>query len=140
MHHLYPLLSLSPSKQDHQILREILEGSPWLIRETHSLRSALQILEEYRIPILICERDLHPGTWKDLLEQIAVVPNPPSVIVASRQADERLWIEALSAGAYDVLAKPLDRAELQRTLSDAWQQWHDQFAEEGMAKAMAAAG
>jgi len=138
MIHLYPVLSVSPVKEDHAILRELLAGSPWQIRETHSLRSALLLLEEHRIPLLICERDLHPGNWKDLLEQLADFPNPPCVIIASRQADEDLWMNALDAGAYDVLPKPFNSAELRRTLSDAWQQWHDTFEPEGAPKVMAA--
>ena len=123
MTHEYPILSVSPAQEDHANLRELLKGSPWLIRESHSLQSAALILEEHRIPVLISERDLRPGTGRDLLNQTAGLPNPPCVIVACRQADEELWAQALSAGAYDVLAKPFDTAELKRTLGDAWQHW-----------------
>ena len=138
MVHLYPVLSVSPVKEDHATLRELLEDSPWQIRESHSLRSAVMFLEEHRIPLLICERDLHPGSWEELLGQVGDFPNPPCVIVVSRQADEDLWMKALSAGAYDVLAKPFSSSELRRTLCDAWQHWHDTFEPEGAPKAMAA--
>lgn len=137
MAHEYPLLSVSPAKEDHANLRKLLTGSPWLIRESHSLRSALMVLEEHRIPVLICERDLRPGTWRDLLELAAQSPNPPSVIVACRQADEELWAQTLSAGAYDLLAKPFDPAELQRTLREARQHWQDLFETEHASKVMA---
>ena len=42
-------------------------------------------------------------------------------------ADERLWAEALSLGAYDVLVKPLDAAEATRILSLAWEHWKDRY-------------
>jgi len=85
------------------------------------------VLEECRIPVLVCSRDLHPGTWKDLVQNMAVLPSPPHVIVSCQQADEDLWIEVLSAGAYDVLAKPFNPSELKRTLFEAAQQWHERY-------------
>jgi DNA-binding response OmpR family regulator len=85
------------------------------------------VLEECQIPVLVCDRDLHPGTWKDLLQRLTVLPSPPYVIVSCRQADEDLWTEALNAGAYDVLAKPFSPSELKRTLFEAAQQWRERY-------------
>lgn len=138
MVHLYSVLSVSPVKEDHATLRKLLHDSPWQIRESDSLRSTLLLLKEHLIPLLISERDLYPGNWKELLEQLANSPTPPCVIVASRQADEDLWTKALSAGAYDVLAKPFNASELRRTLSGAWRQWHERFEPEGAPKTMTA--
>jgi DNA-binding response OmpR family regulator len=66
---------------------------------------------------------LPPGSWKDVLEQVTILPDPPSLIVTSRLADERLWAEALNLGAYDVLAKPFDSAEAMRVIGAAWRAW-----------------
>lgn len=44
-----------------------------------------------------------------------------------RVADDSLWAEALNVGAYDVLAKPLDRTEVTRVLSLAWLHWQRQY-------------
>ena len=138
MVHLYPVLSVSPAKEDHATLRQLLDGTPWQIRESYSLRSAILLLEKHRVPLLICERELHPGSWEELLGQLAGFPSPPFVIVVSRQADEDLWVKALGAGAYDVLAKPFSPSELRRTLSGASQLWHDTFATEGAPRIIAA--
>ena len=137
MTYVCPVLSVSPLKEDHRALRQILTDAPWLIRESHSIRSAVMVLEECRIPVLVCDRDLPPGTWKDLLEQLAVLSSPPCVIVSCCQADDDLWTQALTAGAYDVLAKPFNASELRRTLFEAAQHWHDQY--EAAPRAMAAA-
>src|SRR5712692_1767667 len=94
----------------------------WIIL---TLASALTILREVSIPIVVCECDLAPGTWKELLAQLALLPNSPFLIVTSLLADEHLWAEALSLGAYDVLAKPFDRKEVIRIFSLAWLHWHD---------------
>lgn len=127
MTYVCPVLSVSPLKEDHRALRQLLSDAPWLIRESHSIRSALMVLEECRIPVLVCDRDLPPGTWKDLLEQLAVLSSPPCVIVSCRQADDDLWTQALTAGAYDVLAKPFNASELRRTLFEAAQHWQEQY-------------
>lgn len=139
MTYVCPVLSVSPAKEDHKALRQLLADAPWLIRESHSIRSAVMVLEECRIPVLVCDRDLPPGTWKDLLEQLAVLSSPPFVIVSSRQADDDLWTQALTAGAYDVLAKPFDASELKRILFEAAQHWHEQYEPEPAVRAMAAA-
>jgi DNA-binding response OmpR family regulator len=72
---------------------------------------------------VVCEKDLSPDSWKDVLEQVTILPDPPSLIVTSRFADERLWAEALNLGAYDVLAKPFDRTEAMRVVGGAWRAW-----------------
>ena len=42
------------------------------------------------------------------------------MIVADRLADERLWAEVLSLGAYDLVPKPFETKEILRVLSTAW--------------------
>jgi len=67
---------------------------------------------------------------------------PPAIdlIVTCRLADEYLWAEALNVGAYDVLAKPFDAAEVNRVVSLAWLHWKDlhQFDCAGVQKTMPA--
>jgi len=76
--------------------------------------------------VVVCERDLPDGSWKDVLEMSASLPCPPPVIVTSRMADDYLWAEVLNLGGYDVLAKPLDTQELSRSLNLAWERWAGQ--------------
>jgi DNA-binding response OmpR family regulator len=85
------------------------------------------LLQQHEIAVVLCERDLPSGTWIDLLESLRSLPDPPSLIVASRLADERLWAEALNLGAWDVLAKPFDRREVFRSVKSAWQHWYGQI-------------
>lgn len=122
-----PLLSVSPADADHAALRELLADTQWQLSEARSLGSALRTLRHDPISLILCERDLQPGTWKDLLDQISVLPSPPSLIVTSRHANEELWVEALDAGAYDLLAKPFDAREFHRTLFQAWLRWQVQY-------------
>lgn len=121
------VLYVSPYDADHSSLRAIIGHSTWMIFNAHDLPSAFIVLQQHEIAVLLCERDLLQGTWKDVLQHSSALPNAPAVIVASRLADERLWAEALNLGAWDVLEKPFDRTEVMRSVKSAWQHWHGQF-------------
>lgn len=87
----------------------------------------MQLLRSHQISVVVCERDLRPHSWKDLLAGACDLPKPPLVIVTSRHADDYLWVEALNLGASDVLAKPFDTGELKRTLFIAALNWQSKY-------------
>jgi len=130
------VLCVDPIEEDHAILEEIFKSSPWSIcpdsswnlQTSGSLTSAWRSLHTHHYALVLCECDLKPGTWRELLDLLARLPDPPFLIVTSRVADERLWAEALNLGAYDVLAKPFDRTEVIRVVSMAWMHWTAQHA------------
>ena len=116
-----PVLSLSPIQTDHATLKQLLPGPQWSVYRANTVLSALKLLRTLRpVPVVVCERDMLPDSWQEMLSITALLPEPPSVIVASRLADDHLWAEALNLGAYDVLAKPFDVVELTRSLRLAW--------------------
>lgn len=113
-------LLISPVEQDHQILGTVFGEQDWTLYAAHSLGSASTMLRESVAPVVITERDLPVGSWRDVLEVMQLLPSPPLVIVTSLHADEHLWAEALNLGAYDVVAKPFRKTELTRVLNSAW--------------------
>jgi DNA-binding NtrC family response regulator len=120
------VLSISPMDADHLSLEATIGDSPCIQYKANELVSALALLQQHDIAVVLCERDLLPGSYIDVLDHINALPNAPLLIVASRIADERLWAEALNLGAWDVLAKPFVRNELVRSVKSAWQRWRDQ--------------
>jgi DNA-binding response OmpR family regulator len=128
---IVPVLSISPMEEDHFFLQNILNDLHGTLDPSHTfkvnacatLASGLLALRKRQFEVVVCERDLPPGSWKDVLEQVTILPDPPSLIVTSRLADERLWAEALNLGAYDVLTKPFDRTEAMRVVGAAWRAW-----------------
>jgi DNA-binding NtrC family response regulator len=120
------VLFVSPLEEDQLSLQAIVGHSTWRLFKADRVPSALTFLRQHEIAVVLCERDLRPGTWIDMLENIRHLSHPPSLIVASRLADDRLWAEALNLGAWDVLAKPFDRNEVFRSVKSGWQHWHDQ--------------
>jgi len=117
------VLSVSPLQEDSFTMQSIFNHSNWVLYHAEPLASALAILRKHEIGVVLCERDLRPGTWIDLLEGLSFLPDAPPLIVTSRHADDQLWAEALNLGAYDVLAKPFNQRELVRSVSLAWLHW-----------------
>lgn len=121
------VLSLSPLEPDHTLLESIISHSRWSLFKADTLASALSILRRHEISVVLCERDLQPGRWTDILDHLQDLDHPPALIVTSRLADERLWAEALNLGAWDVLAKPFDPREVIRGIRIAWQHRRDRM-------------
>ena len=125
---IVPVLSISPIAEDHYALQNILwhlqsvldPNRTFTVHSYLTLPAGLAALLERQFEVVVCERDLQPGSWKEVLEQAVILPDPPPLIVTSRLADERLWAEALNLGASDVLAKPFDRMETLRVVDAAW--------------------
>lgn len=121
------VLSVGPMDEHQDVLHHILQdaalpGHPprGASIEFCSEANALAVLRNQRIPILLCDQD---SGWRQLLEAFRVLPDPPLLIVTARLADDRLWCEALNLGAYDVLSKPFNAAEVTRVLAMAWTGW-----------------
>jgi CheY-like chemotaxis protein len=133
IHNSTTVLYVSPNDADAACLARIFHESDWgaytnsecTLITTATVGSALSVLGAAGIPIVLCDCDLKLGTWREMLDDISLLPDPPLFIVSSRLPDERLWSEALNLGAYDMLAKPYDSAEVIRIVSLAWQHWLD---------------
>ncbi len=117
------ILSVTPYEEDQFRLQNIIGHSKWRLYRADRLESALAVLREHEVGVVLSENDLPPYSWTDMLDEIHNVQDAPALVVTSRLADERLWAEALNLGAYDVLAKPFDRDEVLRSLSLAWLSW-----------------
>jgi DNA-binding NtrC family response regulator len=128
---LVAVLSISPNEEDHTVLKGIFKAAEWRLyseakwhlHPVLTLQSATTVLQQIRIPLVLCDTDLSSGGWREIVAQTAALPDFPLVIVSSRMADADLWAEALNLGAYDVLAKPFDAQEVTRILSLAWLHW-----------------
>jgi DNA-binding response OmpR family regulator len=121
------VLSVSPLAPDHTLLESIIRHSRWSLFKADTLASAISILLRQEISVVLCERELQPGRWTDILDHLRDLEHPPALIVTSRLADERLWAEALNLGAWDVLAKPFDQREVIRGIKVAWQHRRDRM-------------
>jgi DNA-binding response OmpR family regulator len=107
--------------EDNGPRRSVFDRLSWPIERVSNCAGVLFQARCHPPRVIVCERDLPDGTWKDVLEIAASLLRPPPVIVTSRLADDYLWAEVLNLGGYDVLAKPFDPREVARTLKLAWE-------------------
>ena len=104
---------------DRLLLLEVFRASGWRLFEARDRRTALRCLDRNLVQVVLAKKSVRDWTWKRLLTDLRRLVRPPQLIVTSQLADERLWAEALNWGAYDVLAEPLQRDELERVVASA---------------------
>ncbi len=128
------VLAVSPYRADHGTLRNIFSHTRWELHGATDCRQAIEFLKRNKVGVLVCDSELPDGRWTDLLDNIARIPESPLLVVSARNAGDALWAEALSLGAYDVLSKPFDKAEVIRIVSLAWLQWKQRTRQQGVMK------
>ncbi|HXN48560.1 MAG TPA: response regulator [Bryobacteraceae bacterium] len=95
----------------------ILNDTDWTLYWNTSRADAVETLRRRPVNVVLCDRDLPDGTWKDVIAATSSLATPPPVIVTARFANERLWAEVLNLNGYDVLTKPFDADEVMREIT-----------------------
>ncbi len=121
---------VSAIEEDHRFLGRVFSQQGWMLHKTRSLESAMDLLRRNPVPVVVTERDLPLGNWKDVLAAIQQLPQVPTLIVTARLADEYLWAEVLNLGGYDVLSQPFQVTELLWVFGNAWRMRKDTWTRE----------
>ena len=120
------VLSVSPSRRDHEYLASIVGQSVWRLLCVSSCAEAWRLLHQTPVSVIITERSFPGGLgWRDLLDEVSSMQVAPPVVVTTRAVDDALWTEVLEAGAFDLLTKPLDPDEVRRVISLSWRSARD---------------
>jgi len=123
------VLAVIPGAEDQQSLRGILARSTWELRLVSTFQQAQRALDDHAIGVIIADPDLPDGhSWQHIANAAAQIAPPPSVIVASRLGDDRLWAEVLNLGGCDLLLKPFDAKEVLHSVGMAWRCRRDKAA------------
>jgi len=113
------LMAVLPTQEDRAALRRIIGPCRWELQWTGTCGEALDGFRRTTPAIVICDRDLADGDWRQLRDVLAREPKPPIFIVTSRLADDALWAEVLNVGGYDLLLKPFRAEEVIRVVHAA---------------------
>jgi DNA-binding NtrC family response regulator len=81
--------------------------------------SASALLSHHPFSVVICDDTLPDGTFRTVIDHAARYAARIPVIVTSRRDDWELFLKALGAGAFDYIALPPLRGEVERILSAA---------------------
>ena len=110
--------------RDTSTLPDLLRHSNWDLQTARCFEDAAARLQSSTPAVVVAPyRSNDSLGWIDLLEILTKQHPTPRLVVTDRHVDESVWAEALSLGAYDVLAQPLHSREVFRVLIAAWQAW-----------------
>lgn len=104
------VLAVALMPDERSVIRECLSSSAIELREVHSVEDALQqVLPS--APVVLYDADARRD-WQKPLKQFLQRWPGARVVFLSRLPDEHRWVDMLEAGAYDLLLKPFQRAEI----------------------------
>jgi len=129
------VLSISRFEEDHLAMERTFDNAEATLYPNCRVRiircteaaGALPVLRGARIPIVVCDADEWPGGWEQIPRELQVLSPPPCLILSSRFADDRLYMEAAKRGAFEVLAKPIHGSEALRLIRMAWLHWQHRY-------------
>jgi len=114
------LLAVSRDPGERAALQQIAAASGWTLHLAEARDDALARAAAAHIPLVILDRDLPDGDWRETLPALAGLPHAPCVLLASAVADEYLWLEISRRGGLDILPKPFQREAVVRVVTFAW--------------------
>ncbi len=103
------------------LLAEILRRNHFRVWMASSVEMALELLEKTSVDLVLSDIRMPERGGMDLLRHLREHHADLPVVLLSAFGDEHLWVEALSAGAVDLIPKPFKKQEIidviNRTLS-----------------------
>jgi len=105
-----------PVRAVEQILRDQAIGT----RRVRNCYEAMAVLRHSDQPALVVtDASLPDGDWADVLKATRTCTSFLPLVVVSRLADVRLYLDVMERGAYDFIVPPLASAEMAYVVSGA---------------------
>ena len=118
-----PALLYSQSTEDYQVLSAWLSELGIPLVPVTDPGQTVRAVQEGSCPLVLMELEGQPG-WQVTLRQLRCVAPATEVVVYTRCAEIDTWLDALEAGAFDLLWKPFSRTELERVVAGLRRQRH----------------
>ncbi|HWH40071.1 MAG TPA: sigma 54-interacting transcriptional regulator, partial [Usitatibacter sp.] len=93
-------------------IRTWLAKHGWEVSVFHNVDAALAQLETVRPDVIVADYMLPGRTGLELVREVAKLDAQIKIVMATGHGDVQLAVEAMRAGAYDYVVKPLVLAEL----------------------------
>lgn len=113
------ILLVSGDPETRRMLSEALRPSGAKLTSASSVAEARQLLARERPALVFCERRLADGSFRDVLRTQEVTQTGLPVVVASRLAETEEYLEAMRMGAFDFIAQPYHRGEVEQIVQNA---------------------
>jgi len=113
------LLVIDPDSGVASAIGRALKDSDIRITSATSGDEALEELDSEEFDIVICDLAFEEGRGFALLQKVQKATPQPPFIALSELSDSRSAIEAVKAGAFDFLPKPISAPDLNRAIDEA---------------------
>ncbi len=107
-----------PSADDSQDLSAVLESFEIRVVSATSMSEALHLAGKRDFVLILVDLDRDAG-WQSTLQRLKEHAPRAGLLAYSRLREERLWLDALDAGAFDFVCKPFRRVELHWVVENA---------------------
>ena len=97
-------LAVGATEGDQAKLGQIFHECGWALGWARTRSEARAFMETTPVRVVISERELPEGGWREMLEDLMERSEPPPLLVTSRLADDSLWAEVLNMGGYECYA------------------------------------
>lgn len=115
----FPCVYLTSSSRAADLISTLAASAQIQFHRANTLDSAKARLQATRARIMLTDVTFERGGWEDAMRMAASLPLRTAVVLVSPLADQRLWIDALEGGAYDLILEPFHADELRWILGNA---------------------
>jgi DNA-binding NtrC family response regulator len=113
------LLVFAEAETSQGLQRELQRQSV-KTRQVRTCTEAKEFIEQERKPdIIFSDAAVPDGTWVDVLKMARNENTAAEVVVVSRLADTKLYMDVMQGGGFDFIAAPFSQAELAHVLQSA---------------------
>jgi DNA-binding response OmpR family regulator len=117
------LLLASADEEDRNGLRRIFSATRWRVVEAGRWAEVLRLTDQDVFPVALCDRELPGMDWRDGVRQLRMGHRSPAIILLSTVADQYLWEELVSVGAFDALTRPFRESQTLAMIEFAHIHW-----------------
>ena len=111
------VLAVVSEPSDFATLSANLEPVGITVHRADGLLDAILRQTDSPASVILCDADCLD--WKEAVNLFQRLKTPGAVVLLTRLADERFWVETLEAGAFDLLEKPYRPEDLRWVVSTA---------------------
>jgi DNA-binding NtrC family response regulator len=113
------ILIIDDEDNARQFIGTFLTSRGYEVTGAATLKEARAIIQQDRADIILLDVQLPDGYGPSLLDEIAHMPARPPVILITAYGDIDMAVEAMKAGAHDFLQKPIQLAQLEKSIQRA---------------------
>jgi len=113
------VLVVEDDRSNLESLERILARENYRVLTAPDARTALDLMRKQRIPVVVTDLMMPGVSGMDLLRAIKTVSPEAEVVLMTAYGTVETAVEAMRAGAYDFVEKPLKRMQITKTVAKA---------------------